>query len=189
MSLQIRINPANAFLVESVSGALATGLTGGQRQHVTSTDDWMFTGVTPYDVATGHTTGQRQHLTTAFNYSVQAPYDSQTGVSTGKRQHEPVTVSGKQNGKLTMQKSVWQMSGLMAGRSFPALHLLSTGPSGQSKGGVKILNATVVAAKPKASSVNGRMMELEEIELTFQKIETSHSSGKSTSTDDWLTGS
>ncbi len=135
MSILLKIG-GGSFVVDHLSGGLASALPAIQHQHAAPPDDWEFSIVSPRDPASGLPTGQRMHKPVAYD-----------GLPTGQRMHKPLATAAANSGALVMQRQVFQMSGLNAGRMIPQLTLEAAGPGGQVNRSVKLLNATIVAVK------------------------------------------
>src|SRR6185437_12639772 len=140
MSILLKIG-GGSFAVEHLTGALASALPAAQHQ-TTPPDDWEGSGLP---------TGQRMHKPVAYDglptgQRMHKPLVD-SGLPTGQRMHKPLIAASPNSGTLAMQRQVWQVSGLNAGRAIPQLTLVLTSPVGQVHGSVKLLNATIGAVR------------------------------------------
>ena len=130
-----------------------------------------------------------------FNFSsgVVIPHDAATGQPTGKRQHQTVKFT-KQWGAASPQ--LFQAA--VKNETLKTVVFTFTRTTGQGKEEahwvVTLTNASVVAVRPilnltarTGSAFDGH--ELEEVELTFEKIEIEDKVGKTAASDDWDIGS
>jgi type VI secretion system secreted protein Hcp len=128
-----------------------------------------------------------------FSSGVVVPHDAATGQPTGKRQHQTVKFT-KQWGAASPQL----FQALVQNETLKTVVFTFTRTTAQGKEevhwSVTLTNASVVAVRPlldlttrTGSSFDGR--ELEQVELTFEKIEIEDKAGKTTAADDWGSGS
>ncbi len=124
-----------------------------------------------------------------FQYMVSSPRDPQSGLPTGKRQHSPVTIT-KQIDASTPQffSALTSNEGLKS----VVIEFTRPGPNGQERVyyTVKLTNANIsrIYHYTGVSPAAGQPPEnddLEDISLTFQKIEITYTDGGITAADDW----
>ena len=133
--------------------------------------------------------GASQIGVVVFSSGVTVPHDAATGQPTGKRQHQTVKFT-KQWGAASPQ--IFQA--LVQNETLKKVVFTFTRTSVAGKEEVHwtvtLTNASVVAVRPildltarTGSSLDGH--ELEQVELTFEKIEIEDKAGKTTASDDW----
>jgi type VI secretion system secreted protein Hcp len=125
-----------------------------------------------------------------FSYGVTVPHDIASGLASGKRQQQPVIVT-KEWGASSPQFYAAAYTNEVL--SQVAFNFYVAGPTGlqQLDHTVKLTNAAVISVRqsihlPQSGGPIIDSRELEEISLTFQKIEITSISGGTTATDDWL---
>jgi type VI secretion system secreted protein Hcp len=125
----------------------------------------------------------------SYSSGVVAPHDAATGQPSGKRQHQTVKFT-KQWGAASPQ--IFQA--LVQNENLKKVVFSFTRTTAAGKEEVHftvtLTNASVVAVRPSldlgartGSSFDGH--ELEQVELTFEKIEIEDKAGKVTASDDW----
>ncbi len=125
----------------------------------------------------------------SFEYEVIAPRDVATGAASGKRQHKPVRFT-KEWGAASPQ--LFQAVATNEVIKSVLFEFIQTNANGEEVvyHTIKLTNATVSrlrqyteeSAKHEESADTH---ELEEVELTFQKIDMENKLGKTSATDDW----
>jgi type VI secretion system secreted protein Hcp len=127
----------------------------------------------------------------SFTYGVIVPLDIATGQASGKRQHQPVVFT-KEWGASSPQFFAAAYTNEVL--SEVAFNFYLTGANGieQLDHTIKLTNATIVSVKqsvllPQTGGPAIDSRELEEISLTFQKIDITSIPGGTEATDDWLT--
>ena len=127
----------------------------------------------------------------AFDYGVTSPHDVATGQAAGKRQEQPVVFT-KEWGASSPQFYVAAYTNEVL--SEVIFNFYVAGPTGlqQLDHTVKLTNATIVSVKqslllPQHGGPVIDSRELQEISLTFQKIDITSIPGKTEATDDWNT--
>jgi type VI secretion system secreted protein Hcp len=125
----------------------------------------------------------------AFSYGVLVPRDTASGLPTGKRQQQPVVFT-KQWGVSSPQFYTTAYTNEIL--SQVTFNFYITGPTGiqQLDHTVKLTNATIISVKqslqlPQSSGPVIDSRELQEISLTFQKIDITSIPGKTEAMDDW----
>jgi type VI secretion system secreted protein Hcp len=124
----------------------------------------------------------------AFTYGVTSPRDPATGLPTGKRQHAPVAFV-KAWGAATPQ--IFQACTTNEMLKSVIFEFIETMPDGKEAVAYTIMltNAAVSAVTldiPGPPAVPaGTTQKLQEVSLTFQKIEISSLLGKTSTVDDW----
>jgi type VI secretion system secreted protein Hcp len=125
----------------------------------------------------------------AFSYGVIVPRDTTTGQASGKRQHQPVVFTKEWGASSPQFYTAAYTNEVLSAVAF---NFYITGPTGiqQLDHTVKLTNATIVSVKQSTSlpQQGGPVIdsrELEEISLTFQKIEITSIPGGTTATDTW----
>jgi type VI secretion system secreted protein Hcp len=125
----------------------------------------------------------------AFSYGVLVPRDTVSGLPTGKRQQQPVV--------FTKQWGVSSPQFYLAAYTNEVLPQVTfnfyvTGPTGiqQLDHTVKLTNASIISVKqslhlPQSGGPVIDSRELQEISLTFQKIDITSIPGKNEAMDDW----
>lgn len=119
------------------------------------------------------------------------PVDHATGQSSGKRQHKPITIR-----KEVDSASPLYLTALANNKVFPQLHLNFQKTNGQGTTEpyfkITLTNAALVSLgrkphphKPSTGRQQFLTNELEEIKLTFQKIDYTWTKGGISSSDDW----
>jgi type VI secretion system secreted protein Hcp len=126
-----------------------------------------------------------------FSYGVIIPRDATTGAATGKRQQQPVVFT-KEWGASSPQFYVAAYTNEVL--SEVIFNFYVAGPTGlqQLDHTVKLTNATIASVKqslllPQHGGPVIDSRELQEISLTFQKIDITSIPGKTEATDDWNT--
>ena len=124
-----------------------------------------------------------------FSYGVIIPRDVTTGQASGKRQHQPVIVT-KEWGASSPQFYTAAYTNEVL--STVAFNFYVPGPTGllQLDHTIKLTNATIISVKqsillPQQGGPVIDSRELEEISLTFQKIDITSIPGGTEATDDW----
>ena len=119
----------------------------------------------------------------AFEYAVTSPRDAGSGQATGRRQHSPITIT-KRWGASTPQL----FQALVTNELLKSvlIEFVKTSPQGKEVvyHTVKLTNANVVAIEQYA---NPEDHELEEVSISFQKIEIDNTDGGTSAVDDWHT--
>ena len=125
----------------------------------------------------------------AFSYGVLVPRDTASGLPTGKRQHQPVVFT-KQWGVSSPQ--FYTAAYTNETLSQVTFNFYVTGPTGiqQLDHTVKLTNATIISVnqslhlpQPGGPVIDSR--EVQEISLTFQKIDITSIPGGTEAMDDW----
>lgn len=123
-----------------------------------------------------------------FHYEVTSPRDLATGQASGKRQHRPITIV-KDWGAASPQ--LFHAAVTNEVLKSVLIEVFRATASGQEEAIVtlRLTNAIVAKFQSKVSdstSVDGPAGRLiDEIDLSFQKIEISHPGAKTSATDDW----
>jgi type VI secretion system secreted protein Hcp len=119
----------------------------------------------------------------AFEYAVTSPRDAGSGQATGRRQHSPITIT-KRWGAATPQL----FQALVTNELLKSvlIEFVKTSPQGKEVvyHTVKLTNANVVSIEQYA---NPEDRELEEVSISFQKIEIDNKDGGTSAVDDWQT--
>jgi type VI secretion system secreted protein Hcp len=119
----------------------------------------------------------------AFSYSVRSPRDPASGLATGKRQHSPIAFT-----KPWDATSPLFFNSIVSNENLPSVLFEFTQPDAKGLSQVyqtvKLTNASVSGITRRASASSGPT-DLEDITLTFQKIEITHVTGGITASDDW----
>jgi len=125
----------------------------------------------------------------AFSYGVIIPRDTVTGQATGKRQHQPVVFTKEWGASSPQFYTAAYTNEVLSQVTF---NFYVAGPTGlqQLDHTVKLTNATIISVKqsihlPQQGGPVIDSRELEEIALTFQKIEIASIPGSTTATDTW----
>jgi type VI secretion system secreted protein Hcp len=125
----------------------------------------------------------------AFSYGVLVPRDTASGLPTGKRQHQPVVFT-KQWGVSSPQ--FYTAAYTNETLSQVTFNFYVTGPTGiqQLDHTIKLTNAIIISVKqslqiPQSGGPIIDSRELQEISLTFQKIDITSIPGKTEAMDDW----
>ena len=125
----------------------------------------------------------------AFNYGVLVPRDAASGLPTGKRQHQPVIFT-KEWGVSSPQ--FYTAAYTNEALSQVTFNFFITGPTGiqQLDHTVKLTNALIISVKqvvhlPQSGGPLIDSRELQEISLTFQKIDITSIPGGTEAMDDW----
>jgi type VI secretion system secreted protein Hcp len=120
-----------------------------------------------------------------YGFELSSPRDASTGQATGRRQFKPITFT-KQVGAATPQiLAALSTNEVLTSVLFEFFH---TSPNGQQSvvQTVKLTNASISDDTQHSTSPGDpNVHELEEISLTFQKIEVQNNTGKTTYIDDW----
>jgi type VI secretion system secreted protein Hcp len=142
--------------------------------------------VSPRDTATGQASGKRQHQPLSFLTDLQAFRDLATGQASGKRQHKPIVIT-KNWGAASPQL----FQALVSNEVLRVVIEFVDGDPDRTGTAriVKLSGARIVGIRNKGVPVkhgtSANPHELEEVSFTFQKIEVSHRSGKSSCSDNW----
>ena len=143
----------------------------------------------------GRVHGMKQGLRTItpgnMRFAIQSPIDPATGQSSGKRQHEPLTIT-----KEVDRASPLYLAALYNNEAFHTVHLNFFKPNPQGKEElyftITLTDAALVGLgrkphphKPSTGRQQFLTNELEEIKLTFQKIDYTWTKGGISSSDDW----
>ncbi len=119
----------------------------------------------------------------AFEYAVTSPRAAGSGQATGRRQHSPITIT-KRWGAATPQL----FQALVTNELLKSvlIEFVKTSPQGKEVvyHTVKLTNANVVSIEQYA---NPEDRELEEVSISFQKIEIDNKDGGTSAVDDWHT--
>jgi len=120
-----------------------------------------------------------------FQYGVEAPRDSGSGKPIGKRPHRSITVTKETNESSPLLFQIW-----VNNETLPKLNLNFFTSSSRSKGRhsftLTLTNAIVASIRHGSTHQRSQnTYELEEVELTFQKIEISNLESKTSASDDW----
>lgn len=125
----------------------------------------------------------------AFSYGVIVPRDVATGQASGKRQHQPVVFTKEWGASSPQFYTAAYTNEVLSAVAF---NFYVSGPTGTQllDHTVKLTNATIVSVKqsiqlPQQGGPVIDSRELEEISLTFQKIEITSISGGTTAIDNW----
>ena len=125
-----------------------------------------------------------------FSYGVIVPRDVATGQASGKRQHQPVIVTTEWGASSPQFYAAAYTNEVLSAVAF---NFYVPGPTGllQLDHTIKLTNATIVSVKqsillPQQGGPVIDSRELEEISLTFQKIDITSIPGGTEATDDWL---
>lgn len=149
---------------------------------VNGTKQGKFKGETIRAKHKGKITGLR------FYYEVKSPRDSASGQATGKRTHQPVTFV-KQWGPASPQFfQALTTNEILKSVLFEFMHSDGNGAE-QIFHSILLTNASVCNYKAyleiPTDSASLNVPELEEISLTFQRIEIESKTGKTMAVDDW----
>lgn len=119
----------------------------------------------------------------AFSYSVRAPRDLASGMASGKRQHGPVTFT-KEWGAASPQ--LFQALVTNEVLKTVLFEFMQSAPTGEQQvyQTVTLTNASLSSLTRRASGAN-EPHELEDIGMTFQKIEIEDKIGHASASDDW----
>ncbi len=129
----------------------------------------------------------------SFEYSVQAPRDIATGQASGKRQHSPVIFTKEWGASSPLLLQALVTNEILENVEFD---FIKTDPSGKEivYYVIKLTNATVsklVQSTHRQEEGGAKheaaydVHELEQVSLTFQKIEVEDKVGKTSALDDW----
>jgi type VI secretion system secreted protein Hcp len=128
-----------------------------------------------------------------FSYGVIVPRDVATGQASGKRQHQPVTVTKEWGASSPQLYAAAYTNEVLSQVVF---NFYVTGPTGTQRldHTVKLTNAIIVSVRqsillPQQGGPIIDSRELEEISLTFQKIDITSVPGGTEASDDWQTPS
>jgi type VI secretion system secreted protein Hcp len=137
-----------------------------------------------------YSTGMEAH---GFNYEVITQIDPATGQPVGRRRHNPITIRREVDAA-----SPKFLQALVTNEVFKTVKLSFNriGPDGKPviAHTIELTNGTISAYKAYHGDVEGTSREqyvtneLEELQLTFQKITYTWTKGGITCTDDWLVG-
>lgn len=120
----------------------------------------------------------------AFSYSVRSPRDAASGLATGKRQHSPVTFTKPWDATSPIFFNAIatneNLTSVLFEFSQPDIKGTSTVYQT-----VKLTNASVSGVTRRTAAAAAGATDLEDITLTFQKIEITHVAGGITASDDW----
>ena len=120
-----------------------------------------------------------------FSQEIGSPRDAATGVASGKRQHKPIVIT-----KLLGPSSPELFEAIATNEVLKTV-LIEFSHSNAGGGlevyyTVKLTNASISSIRQYTEeSKIGMTMQLEEVSLTFQKIEVQHLGAKTTGADDW----
>ena len=124
-----------------------------------------------------------------FSYAVVSPRDAASGLPTGKRQHNPIKFT-----KLINNVSPLLFQAIVHNENLNSVVIQFLGTDRSVGTTITLTNAnisrfapysqSIIAGKPLADGVAPWFNELEDIEMTFQKIEISSPNG-ATAQDDW----
>jgi type VI secretion system secreted protein Hcp len=125
-----------------------------------------------------------------LSFAIESPRDPHTGLASGKRQHSPLVI-------IKESEPSTPLFFRAANQTFPTLTLYFKSTDAQGKEQlyfmIALTNAVVSHHRQYQPGQPGHTEELhtneiEEIELTFQKIVYTNVSGKKAATDDWNVG-
>jgi type VI secretion system secreted protein Hcp len=127
-----------------------------------------------------------------INFKIQSisPRDAASGLATGKRQHEPLTITKEYNPATPNLLSAGWTNEVISNIT---LNFWGTNAQGKPESNhytITLTNAQVTSYKRynpvgSVSHASSHSNELEEFQLTFQKIEISFVQFKKSSSDDW----
>jgi type VI secretion system secreted protein Hcp len=119
----------------------------------------------------------------AFSYSVRSPRDPASGQATGKRQHSPIAFT-----KTWDATSPQFFNSIVSNENLSSVLFEFSQPDAKGVSQVyqtiKLTNASVSGFTRRAGASSGPT-DLEDVSLTFQKIEITHVEGGITAVDDW----
>ena len=124
-----------------------------------------------------------------FNYSTQTPLDASSGLPNGKRQHSPIVIVKRLDAATPQLLEAAYTNEVLKNVT---IEFVRIGPDGRPTPyqTIKLTNATVVkinqfggVSSPEKLLPNNGV--LEEISITFQKIEIENTEGKTSAADNW----
>ncbi|HEX7337379.1 MAG TPA: type VI secretion system tube protein Hcp [Gemmatimonadales bacterium] len=110
-----------------------------------------------------------------FSYALKSPRDVASGQASGKRQHGPVVFT-----KLVGAGSPQLFQALATNEILKSVVLNLPGYL------ITLTNATISEVKQYTEVVDGRAAVLEDVSLTFQRIEVQDPGTRSVAVDDWM---
>jgi type VI secretion system secreted protein Hcp len=152
------------------------------------------TFVNPYNKAQITINAQKQGAYPVFNafaitHSIVSPRDPQSGLPTGQRVHKPLSFT-----KLVNEASTYLFQSLVTNENLAEVVIQYIGINGGLGPKIRLINANIASFSTHAQGFNNRnnpvagvvtseFNELEDVELTYQKIEITY--GGMTVSDDW----
>lgn len=125
----------------------------------------------------------------SFEYEVVSPRDVATGQASGKRQHKPVKFTKEWGAASPLLFTSCVTNEVLDEVLFEFYHTTDQGVE-EVHHKIKLTKATVASVKqfinPAKHAERVDIHELEEIALTFQKIEIDNVIGKTAASDDWI---
>lgn len=115
----------------------------------------------------------------AFEYEIKTPRDPATGAATGKRQHQPIVFT-KEWGAASPQ--LFQAAATNESLKSVVFEFYPAAPGGASEPFYTIRLTNAAVSSIRQHTLDGRYVE--EISLTFAKIEVEHKPSKTTGSDD-----
>ncbi len=115
----------------------------------------------------------------AFEYEIKTPRDPASGAATGKRQHQPIVFT-KEWGAASPQ--LFQAAATNESLKTVVFEFYPAAPGGAADAfyNIKLTNAAISSIRQR--TVDGRF--LEEVSLSFAKIEVEHKGSKTSASDD-----
>jgi len=139
---------------------------------------------------------EKSILVHAFESQITSPRDAASGLATGKRQHQPIRIL-----KEIDKSSPLLWNALVSNENLTScvLKFFTTGLAPAAGAGVEVQSYTVTLTNANISSMRQTMMEneiagnaglplLEEVMMTYQKIQWAWNDGGITAMDDWQAG-
>jgi type VI secretion system secreted protein Hcp len=149
-----------------------------------------FKGESPRDKHKDKTSGL------SFNHEIKSPRDLATGQASGKRQHGPITFTKEWGASSPQLFQALVTNEVLKSALFEFVHTTKVGEE-EVYYTIKLVNATVSNIKYMTGKDSGESSgtakhsaaydthELEEVSLTYQRIEVEHKVGKTMAQDDW----
>jgi type VI secretion system secreted protein Hcp len=113
-----------------------------------------------------------------FSYGVTSPRDPATGQSTGKRQHKPITIYKE-----------WGVCSVQMFQALVTNEVLEPDGKEATYMEIRLTNAAISATQVDPQRLDDAPVwtdhEIEQVSLTFEKIEIENFLSKSTAADDW----